>query len=59
TLAIGILFEFYEFFLNIISVTNFDLGDTISDVFFDAIGAFFSMFYFFKVIMTSSQNKVE
>lgn len=59
TLAVGILFEFYEFFLNIISVTNFDLFDTLSDVFFDILGALFSMFYFFKIIMTSSSNEVE
>ena len=59
TLAIGLLWELYEFFLNTISFTSFDLVDTVSDVFFDLLGSVISVFYFFKVIMSSPINKVQ
>lgn len=59
TLAIGILWEFYEYFLNVVSFTSFDFKDTLSDIFFDLLGSFASIFYFFKIIMLMPENTVQ
>ena len=48
TLIIGVLYEFYEFFLNIVSATSFDIVDTYVDIFFNLFGSVISIFYFFK-----------
>lgn len=55
-LLVGILWEFFEYFMNVISNTHFDIGDTVSDVILDLAGAAVSIFYFIKLIMP--QNKV-
>lgn len=47
-LAVGVLWEFYEFYLNIISLTSFDLPDTVFDVFFDLLGMLVLFFPFLK-----------
>ncbi len=59
TLIIGVLWEAYEFFLNIVSATSFDFRDIMSDIFFDLLGSIVSVFYFFKIIMLSSENRVQ
>ncbi len=59
TLIIGVLWEIYEFSLHVISATSFDFRDTISDIFFDLLGSVISIFYFLKIIMLSSRNKVQ
>ena len=44
-LAVGIFWEFYEYFLNIVSVEIFDSEDTASDVFFDLAGGLCAILY--------------
>lgn len=48
---IGLLWELYEFYLNIVAGTSFNLNDTLSDLFFDLLGIAVSLFYFLKIIM--------
>lgn len=59
TLVIGLLWELYEYVLNVISLTPWDIIDTSSDVFFDLFGSFVSIFYFLKIIMPISINKIQ
>ena len=45
-LAIGILWEFFEFFTsNYIGQDSFDILDTSSDIFFDIVGGLSAIFY--------------
>ncbi len=44
-LAIGILWEFYEYYLNIVSATPWDKADTLSDIFFDLFGGLCAIIY--------------
>jgi hypothetical protein len=63
-LLIGILWEFFEFFVNnYIGHDLFNTLDTISDIFFDLVGGTFAVFYFFfyfskkiKRIMPTEKN---
>jgi len=50
-LLVGLLWELYEFYLNIVAGTLFNLNDTLSDLFFDLLGTAVSLFYFLKIIM--------
>ena len=49
-LLVGILWEFFEYYINVVSNTAFEWPDTVSDVIFDLAGAAVSIFYFMKVI---------
>jgi len=57
-LLIGILWEFFEFFMNLISTEVFSLSDTALDVFFDLFGGTFAIFYFSKRTMLFSNSPV-
>ncbi|MCE9549277.1 hypothetical protein K8Q98_02660 [Candidatus Nomurabacteria bacterium] len=57
-LLIGLLWELFEYYLNIISYEPFVLSDTLSDIFFDMAGGLLSMIYFSKRIMFTSKNKI-
>ena len=59
TLLVGLLWELYEFLLNIIAITPFNLNDTISDIFSSLLGSTVSVFYFLKIIMSAPLNKVQ
>lgn len=59
TLVVGILWEFYEYYLNAVSLESFDLPDTLYDIFFDMLGAAASLFYLFKIIVSPLLNKVQ
>lgn len=54
---IGVAWEFFEYiFNNLIAQNNFNLLDTISDVFFDLAGGVFAVLYFYKKIMLQSKH---
>ena len=58
-LLIGVLWEFFEFFVNnCIGHDIFNTLDTISDIFFDTAGGTFAIFYFLKRIIFNSPNTV-
>ena len=59
TLLVGLLWELYEFLLNIIAITPFNLNDTILDIFSSLLGSTVSVFYFLKIIMSAPLNKVQ
>lgn len=60
TLAIGLLWEVYEFYLyQYLSQIPFDSVDTVADLFNDVLGSSIAFFYFSKLIMLSSQNKLK
>ncbi len=60
TLAIGLLWEVYEFYLyQYLSQIPFDSVDTVADLFNDVLGSSIAFFYFSKFIMLSSQNKLK
>ena len=48
TLFVGIFWEFYEYFLNVVSFTFFDLWDTVFDIFFDLVGGLCAILYIWK-----------
>ena len=57
---IGIVWEFYEFYIyQYISEIPFNPLDTVSDIFLDIFGGILSIFYFLKIIMTLSLNRVQ
>lgn len=58
-LVVGILWEFFEAYLNVLSLDSFDWGDTSSDVFLDLFGGSVAILYFHKKIMKPVQNKLE
>ena len=47
-LFIGILWEFFEFFMGTIARDSFDTGDTLSDIFFDLLGGLCAILYLWK-----------
>ena len=49
-LVVGILWEFFEFYLGIVSRAVFDWSDTVSDIILDLAGAAASVFYFVKIL---------
>ena len=53
---VGVLWEFYEFFLTAISATSFNFQDTVFDVIFDMLGAIASFFFFFKNNYVNTQK---
>ena len=57
-LLFGILWEFFEFFMNVIAHDSFDILDTLSDIFFDLAGGFSAIFYCYKKIMPTSSSAV-
>jgi uncharacterized membrane protein YjdF len=58
-LLVGVLWEVFEFFTkNYMGGDPFDTFDTLSDVFFDLLGAIVAVFYFLKRIMPKSANTV-
>lgn len=59
TLIIGLLWELYEYYLNIVSGTDFILADTISDLLFDLFGSIVAILYFLKIIMRKTINKIQ
>lgn len=59
-LLIGFLWELFEFYANnYIGGYPFDIIDTFSDLVLDLLGGVLSLFYFLKIIMPISLNKVE
>jgi hypothetical protein len=60
TLAVGILWEFYEFYIyQYISQIPFDYIDTSADIFFDLLGFWASYFYFIKFIVSPRRNRLQ
>ncbi len=58
-LFIGIGWEIFEILIDkFITQNPFNFADTISDLFFDFIGGFFALLYFFKKIMPIKENKL-
>lgn len=57
-LLIGVLWEVFEFFLNVIAHDTFSIADTLSDIFFDLVGGFLAIFFYFKKIMPVASNTV-
>ena len=59
-LIVGILWEFFEIILNnIIAGDNFNIFDTISDLFFDLAGGSLASIYFLrKIIINKQENKL-
>jgi len=56
-LLIGVLYEVFEFFVhNNIGRDPFDVLDTVLDIFFDLSGGAFTVWYFFKRIMSVKEN---
>ncbi|MCF7834047.1 MAG: hypothetical protein K9L98_01165 [Candidatus Pacebacteria bacterium] len=56
-LFIGIMWEFFEISLNSVTVKDdFDMIDTLSDVFFDTFGAFVAVLYLY--FFTYNKNSV-
>lgn len=54
-LVIGIGWEVFEYiFNNVLGGLDFDILDTLSDLFFDMLGGTISLFYFLKRIMIKS-----
>lgn len=58
TLVVGVLWEFYEYYLSVISGSSWDLMDTLSDMFFDFLGGIVAYGYLYKSIMSSQINKL-
>ena len=59
-LFIGVSWEIFEIlFNNIIAQNEFNIFDTISDIFFDLSGGILAVLYFLKRIMLIEENKVE
>ena len=57
-LVVGVLWEFFEFYINVVSATTFEWRDTLSDVIFDLLGGLVSIFYFMRIIApVSSKGK--
>lgn len=60
TLAIGLLWEIYEFYVyQYLSHITFDMQDTSSDIFFDLLGYSMACFYFSKFIMIDVRNRLQ
>jgi len=60
SLVIGILWEFYEFYIyQHISQIPFNQFDTLTDIFFDLLGSSFAFLYFSKLIMLRSINRLQ
>ena len=57
-LIIGILWELFQYIMNIISTTPFDPVDSTSDVIFDLLGSALSFFYYAKIIMPIKENTI-
>lgn len=58
-LIVGVLWEVFEFyFINYIAQNQFNILDTISDIFFDLSGGMLAIFYFIKRIMYSDLSTV-
>ena len=58
-LTMSLAWEVFEFIVqNNIFSENFDLHDTISDLFFDLSGAFLALIYFLKRIMRRGQDTI-
>ncbi len=56
---VGVSWEIFEFiFYNYIAGNDFNVLDTISDVFFDLAGGTFAVLYFFNRIMFKTENTV-
>ena len=54
-LIIGIAWEIFEYIINnVLAEQNFDILDTLSDLFFDMLGGTLALFYFLKRIMIKS-----
>ncbi|HBA45767.1 hypothetical protein A2W67_01650 [Candidatus Nomurabacteria bacterium RIFCSPLOWO2_02_40_28] len=47
-LLIGVLWEAFEFFLNIIAKEQFNIVDTASDIFFDLLGGLCAILYLWE-----------
>lgn len=50
-LFIGILWEFFEIYLNVISGEFFSISDTLSDIFFDLSGGLCAILYIWKRLL--------
>src|SRR3989344_5045979 len=50
-LLIGILWEIFEVYLNVVSLESFSIKDTALDMFFDLAGGLSMMFYYSKRIV--------
>jgi hypothetical protein len=60
TILIGVLWEGYEYYIyQIISKMNFDIVDTIYDVFNDIVGSLLACWYFAKLIMPKVGNRLK
>lgn len=57
TFLIGILWEFYELALDMISRTDFDFPDTFSDMLFDVLGVLLATFYYLKGTIWMTRQK--
>ena len=58
-LLIGLLWELFEFYTqNYIAQMPFSLFDTLSDIFFDLVGGFVAISYFYKKIMLTRDSTV-
>lgn len=58
-LMIGILWEFFEIFVNeTIAKNPFNFFDTISDIFCDLTGGVLVLIYFYKNIFLKEENKL-
>ena len=59
-LLIGVAWEIFEFIVNnVIGRVPFDPIDTLSDIFWDILGGSVAVFYLFKIIMPTSENKIQ
>ena len=57
-LLIGILWEIFEVYLNVVSLESFSIKDTALDMFFDLAGGLSMMFYYSKRIVGKQENIV-